>query len=207
MRLLDAMQSEAVLDGLAGAAIRATYDLVTADGQAFAEVAATNPEFRADFMGRFQPVFGRLVRHNLALGAPRKIAILQETLSEDEAQRMADFYATPLGQSLLTGVVDNLDYSKSINAENLDEGLNANDLESDLTQSARSAFREREFTLAERRQLLELSIDPAFAKLRNANQGIMAVTIEIENRPIPPEFETELARAMLSLFDDYLDEQ
>lgn len=206
-QLLGALQSEPVTEGLAAAAVRALFDMVTADGRVFAEVAAGNPEFRADFLGRFQPAFLQLVKHNLALGAPRKLDILKQALNDEEALRLADFYSQPLGQSLLTGVTANLNYSQSINAENLDEELDADNLESDLAQSARSAVKGRQFTAAEHRQLIELTLDPAFAKLRNANPDMMAVTIEIENRPVPPEFETETAKIMLAIFDDYLGEQ
>lgn len=202
-RLLDTLITDELADSATKSAVGAMYRIVKEQNPEFAQAAASNPGLEGEVMKRFYPAFNEQVVQNLELGEADKLAVLEEGLTEDEANKLADFYSTPLGQSLILGVARAQDYSKTVNANNLGEDITVENVEADARRSAFRSVRGREFTLEEQRKLLEFVSDPAFQKMRGLSSKMTAITVEIENRPPPEGLQVELAKIWLSIFDDF----
>lgn len=202
-RLLANLQSEEILDANTASVSKAAVRNILANNPVFADLAEREPGYADDLATRLQPMMRAWSLESLDKARPRQVALLAETLTAQEAGRLADFYATPLGQRIVVGMAKGIDYSASVNPENPGQPLSSENVQKDVQAASRRMAAEATFTPEEQVRLLKIIADPAFTKLSKIAPQMTNLVVEAENRPIPPETQAAMAKVLVDSLADY----
>lgn len=202
-RLLTTLQSDAILDANMASVSRAAVRVILQGNGLMAETATAHPGFVEDLIKGLVPITSAWARESLRLVRPRQLELLRSTLTSEEAALLADFYASPLGQKVVIGTAQGTDYAASINPENIFDPLTGANIDADLKAGARRMAQTTALSSAEQLRLLALTAEPAFVKMSGIAPRMTELMAEVENRPMPPETQAQMAQAMLDTLADY----
>lgn len=189
--------AKAAVDGV----VNAIVAQVLGDDPEMQELVADEPDFVPDFKAALHPIFSRLVKENMALSAQRTGALLRQRLTSEEAQEAADFFGDPAMQSLLTRTHELNRHTQVMAPENLDGDITEAQLTADRREAVGRAA--REISAIEAVQLQKRAEGPGVRKFMSLKPELMAINLEIENRPLTPELEAEMMDAMAEVFEKY----
>ena len=199
-RLLATFHNEELTNAAADSAIAAMIRLIVTGNPAIDALAEQDATLLTDLAANSRPFMLEWVRDSARLATPRQLVVLRNALNDEEAGRMADFYATDLARELTVATIRANDYAASANLGNLDEPIDAEDLSADLTRAATRAALAREYTPEEQAALAKLVTDPAFAKFQSVRSDLSAIAAKVENRAFSPEQEAQFTQIIAQTF-------
>lgn len=127
-------------------------------------------------------------------------AIMAHHLTAAEAQRTADFYASPLGQRIMRTMAGNLSFDGMLQAQQEPQSMTRSEgQQRDIKRAVTTSMPgfEQSLTPQDRKQLAALADDPAFEK-------VGADSAEFMRQPDPP-FSTYATEVEMSAFRAALD--
>lgn len=202
-RLMAVLESPAIRDASIAAAARALVQAMTAPDPEFAALARDKPEFKDALQARVSVPVAAWVDESIRLKRDRQTAILEQNLSADEAAKLATFYGSDVGQKVLVGTVQKTDYAATIDAAKNDGMLDPAAVRRDMLTGSRRMSEATQFSMDEKLRLLALQADPAFVKFSKLTGQLSAIVVEVENRPVPPEFSAALASEFLAVLSEF----
>lgn len=201
-RLIDALTSEAIMAANRDAVLGLSVRQVLGSDPYFAQLEQEQPAFTVSLRRHFTPILQEWINETMRMTAPERLALVRQALSDGEAASLADFYASSLGQKIIVGTAAGNDFSSSTQGVKDKGNLTGDDMIADLQASARRTGGQITLTMAERLRLLKLQADPAFVKFGQLGPQLIALTAKAENRPMPPETQAAMARAVLDAMAD-----
>ncbi len=133
---------------------------------------------------------------------PRMIAAMASVLTADEADSMADFYSSELGQRALAASSANLSVD-AMAADGMDDmKVNAESVERDLMETGVRAF--GALSQADRAELMRVTLsNPAFLKMPDLQRAISPVRAEMESSPPTVDEAQAIQQAVVSVVSKY----
>lgn len=134
------------------------------------------PQLSLRMTAAIEPYFGTWMGRLKKQRRDEVTQVLAKHLTVAEAQRMATFYASPLGQKMLHKASNHLSLDNTVDATLKPGGMSDSQaLRSDADRSLRQAMPEvmADLNDADRTQLIAIGKDPALAKLNAAAEEFM----------------------------------
>lgn len=167
---------------------------------AMIEAEAGFPGLSAAMADAIKPV---LVDHTRRLQIeyrPQMIAALQQHLTPPQAVDVADFFRSPLGRKLMTGMASSYDGKATMASAMSDKDVTQEALETDTRVSARRTL--ATFSQAELIELGQLAKrKPHLMKMKELGESLQPVRLEMENAPLSAEEEQRMDAAIRAAAD------
>lgn len=126
---------------------------------------------------------------------PRMVALFRETLTQEEAVGVAEFYESPIGRRMIQGVSEN--YRADAVLENAASGDTVTVEQVQEDTDATTAATIADLSEEERAQLIQAALaNPAMAKMREMGPQMAALRAEMEEAPMTPSEEKQMEAAM-----------
>lgn len=127
---------------------------------------------------------------------PDFVAALTSAVTEEEASRIAEFYRSPIGAKLLSGLSQTTDLRQSIEQGVRNGGqLDMEDFDRDVAASSSKVA--GSLSEAEQEQLVAMfRTEPALRKLPQVQQAMRPVRIEMEKASVTPERRQHVEQAI-----------
>lgn len=175
-QLYDVMFAGFDLNTLAhNTAVSVVNGIVRNDAE-LANLQQRRPQLSPRMIAAIEPYFGTWMGRLKKQRRDEVAKVLANHLTGAEAQRMATFYGTPLGQKLLHKAGNHLSLDNTVDATLKPGGMSDSQaLRSDADRSLRQAMPDvmADLSAAERTQLIAIGKDPALPKLNAAAEEFM----------------------------------
>lgn len=172
-----------------GPAIEAGLDWMVTEVAKDPDVAAleaANPGLLDKMRVAFRPIFASYSQRLKLAYRPRMIAVFEGALTSAEAVEIAEFYATPIGHRLMSGVVQNYRPNAVLGTLETGQEVNAVSVKRDLDSATTGAL--RGLSADESAELYrEFAARPALMKLAPIVPQLTALRAEMEQQPMAPE--------------------
>lgn len=165
-----------------------------------AALEAANPGMIEAFRHSVRPVIVSYSQRVKLAYRPRMIALLEDGLTEAEAAEIADFYESPIGRRLVSGVSSNYRADAVLGTIQSDTRVTAADVRRDMDDASATTL---QGLSAEEQQALyrEIAAHPAIAKLVPVVPRIAALRAQMEEEPMIAEEEAAIQAALTDVFD------
>lgn len=164
-----------------------------------AALAGSNPGLYDALRDAVRPIVAGYSQRVKLAYRPRMIALLESELTSPEATEIADFYASPIGRRLVTGVAQNYRADAVLDTLKTDERVTTTHVEQDMDNATQATL--QAMSSEETEQLYrELASRPAVMKLIPVVPKLAALRAEMEEEPMTADEEGAIQIAIREVF-------
>ena len=131
---------------------------------------------------------------------PRMIALLRAELSAADAAEIAEFYASPIGRRLISGVSQSYRPDTVLDTINEERAVTSADVERDLGSASQATLQGLSVDEAEA-LYREIEARPAIARLAPVVPKLAALRAQMEEEPLTAQEEAAIEAALRDVFD------
>lgn len=134
---------------------------------------------------------------------PRYVAALAEALTEQEAARIAEFYRSPLGVTMLSGLSRTMDNRASIEGGVANGEIDMRDCDKDVMKSAGNIV--GTLSAEEQAELVRLfTADPALMKMNDLQSVVVPIRADMDKAGMSPSRQKEIEAAIQTAAEQHL---
>jgi hypothetical protein len=158
-----------------------------------------SPGLIDEILAGMRPVLNSQNLRVTALYRPKMIAAMASYLTPEEARSVSVFYRSDIGRRLMGNVVANFDMEQTLSSAVAEKDITEADVRADINSAVSQGISQMDAAdLAEMgRQALT---NPALLKLQNVNPQIQRLRAQMENEPLTPAEDAEIARVVEATF-------
>lgn len=202
--LYDAIQGAASPEQLIDNAIETLKKAFVSQSPDMAAAEGLYPGLMDRIGGAMRPY---MLQHSLdmtALYKPRYIALFKAELAPDEAAKLATFYRTPAMQKLLATMVEHTDYNAMLgDIGTYDKPAQLTEVTRDVEGATNRSIATMSRSEIEDMNALNKSDPKLLQKLAALKPNILKLRTELENAPMAPKLEADIAAAIDKAMDDH----
>lgn len=198
--MIEATDREAELNN-AMEAVRAQFEALP-DFQSLEQIS---PGYIDDVITAMRPIMQKIVARSEADVQREYVKVFREEFTAQEAQELAAFWRNPLFKRMMLNASRNFVPEAMMADIETKDRIESEDLERDVQNAAEAAV--SEMSLEELQALMSNARESeAWQKFVQVQPQILELRLKIENRPLTPDEELEMAQAMESVAEKHFGE-